>query len=703
MRLAHEPALDGIRGLAMAVIFCYHAAILDDLPALHRWSAGGFLSVSAFFTLSGFLITTLLVLEHAATGRISFGRFWSRRFRRLMPALLLTLALVAVLAPIVGADAALGPLRAEILAAAGYVLNWQSILSHSDYAAAFATAQSPLKHLWSVSIEEQWYLLIPVLVAAAMAIRGRSRRTLGALFALLAAGSIAATWILGGGHYANRVYLGTDTRLAEMAIGALLAIVTAGRFGPTLAGGRAPWVRHTLNIATFAVLVGGLTMWVSADIQGDWPYRGGLAVHALGVCVVIFAAMHPGTLVNRFLRFPLFTSLGKVSYGAYLFHWPLLLWLTPARLHVPAALAPVVQFAVTFGLAHASYRWYEAPIRVGERVHSWRRAVLPVAGLALVATLALTLPRPDRSRLTALESTDAADASDLARSNRLVPAATTPTTAPDGDAAKSPTTVPAAAPPVRILVVGDSFAMSLIPGFRDAAASSGDFGFLNGALVGCGFGRGGRNRGIGLDVEYSKECRERDQWLSAALDFYRPDVVVAAGGLWDVTNRKPPGFARWTHIGDPSYDAYLTGEIRHLADLVQRGGASLVWLNAPHWDPVYTPANFMGRGPYPEAEPARADRYNEVLTAALAGRPKTQILDIRGFLQSLPGGEFAPDVRADGVHLTEHSTRVVAQWLLPQLIATGRAAPVESPQATTTSTPPPPSDPGSEAPTTTGG
>lgn len=674
-RLAHEPALDGIRGLAMAVILCYHAAIIDDLPALHRWSSGGFLSVSAFFTLSGFLITTLLILEKGAHGRISFGGFWSRRFRRLLPALLLTLIAVAVLAPIVGPDAALGPLRSELLAAAAYVLNWQSIITNSDYAAVFSTVQSPLKHLWSVSIEEQWYLLLPVLVASTLALRRGGRRLLGVLFATLAAASVGLSWFFGGGHYANRVYLGTDTRLSEMAVGGLLAVLTAGRFDKTLAPGRPRWIRVVLDVATFGVLAAGLALWVNADIRGDWPYRGGLAVHAVGVSVVIYAAMHPGTLVNRFLRFPLFTSLGKVSYGAYLFHWPLLLWLTPQRLHVPSAVAPVIQFALTYGLALLSYRFYEAPIRVGDRVLAWRRAVLPAAGFATVALLVVTLPAPDRSRLSALESVDAADVTDIAGSNRLVPAGA-PDTPPTTVGAEGASSAPPPPPPVRIMVVGDSFAMTLVPGMREAAETRSDFGFLNGALVGCGFGRGGRNRGIGLDVEYSKECRQRNQWLLGAIDYYRPDVVVAAGGLWDVTDRKPPGFKNWTHIGDPAYDTYLTGEIRHLADLVQSGGANLVWLNAPHWDPVYTPANFMGRGPYPEADPARVDRYNVVLSDALAGRPRTQILDIAGFLRSLPGGEFAPDVRVDGVHLTQTSTHTVAAWLLPQLIAIGRAAPV---------------------------
>jgi hypothetical protein len=218
--------------------------------------------------------------------------------------------------------------------------------------------------------------------------------------------------------------------------------------------------------------------------------------------------------------------------------------------------------------------------------------------------------------------------------------------------------------------------MSIIPGVRDVAQARGDFSFINTAMVGCGFGRGGRNRGIGLTTGYSRECQQRDQWITAAIGHLHPDVVVFAGGLWDVTDRRPEGFDRWTHIGDPAYDLYLAGEIRHLVSLVQTEGAQVVWLDAPHWDPHYTPGNFMGRPPYSEADPARVDRFNALVAQSLAGLPNVRILGLAEWIRSQPGGEFAPGLRNDGVHLTNTSSTAAAEWLIPQLIDLGRASPV---------------------------
>jgi peptidoglycan/LPS O-acetylase OafA/YrhL len=685
--LRHEPALDGLRGVAIVGVLLYHASILDDLTALGRWVGGGFLGVSAFFTLSGFLITSLLVLERERDGGVSLRAFWSRRFRRLMPASLLALLAVAVLTPRVGTDAQLAALPGDVWSALGYVFNWHSILGGSDYAASFATAQSPLKHVWSLSVEEQWYLLLPLLVAGVLAATRGSRRVLGGAFVLLAAGSTALMWHLGHGGYANRTYLGTDTRLAEMAIGGLLAVAVARRAG---GAHRERTTRRTvdvlLDVAAGLALAAGAWVWMRGHLEDRWLYQGGFALHAAGVAAVIAAAIRPHTVVGRALRFRPLAWLGRISYGTYLFHWPVLLWLTPERLGVSPAVAPVIQLPLTVGVAWISYRLLEGPIRTGKRLRSWRRAAVPVAAVGMIALVLVTLPTPDPSRITALDRTEEiTSARQLGSSERMfVP---TTTAAPHRTPARAgvPATTTTAPPPapVRLVVAGDSFAMSLIPGMRVAAISRGDFSFIDAALVGCGFGRGGRNRGIGLDVTYSKECRQRDTWLSASIARIHPDVVVFAGGLWDVTDRKPTGFPRWTHIGDPRYDLYLTGELRHLVQLAQVEGAQVVWLDAPHWNPKYTPGNLMGRPPYPEADPTRVDRYNLLLHAALAGLPGVRVISIADWLRAQPGGEFAPGVRNDGVHFTTAASTAAAQWLVPQLIDIGRAAPVAAGGAST--------------------
>jgi peptidoglycan/LPS O-acetylase OafA/YrhL len=682
--IPHEPALDGLRGLAIVGVLLYHSSILDDLPGLGRRVGGGFLGVSAFFTLSGFLITSLLVLERERDGTISLRGFWSRRFRRLMPASLLLLLAVALLTPRVGSDAQLSALPGDIWSALGYVFNWHSILGQSDYAASFATSQSPLKHVWSLSVEEQWYLLLPLVVAGVLLVTRGSRRALAVTFAALAAGSTALMWALGHGAYANRTYLGTDTRLAEMAIGGLLAVLVAGRArSPERSRGpsRRPRLDVALDVAGVALLGAGVWVWTSSHLQDGWLYRGGFALHAAGVAMVIALAFRPGSIVRRLLRFRPLAFLGRISYGTYLFHWPLLLWLTPERLRVSHAVAPLIQLPATVAVAWLSYRLLEGPIRTGQRLVAWRRAVAPAVAVGVIALVVATMPTPDLSRITALEPTqEITSARQLGSSDRMfVPTTTAHSSDHPASGGRGVTATTAAPPrPVRLVVAGDSFAMSLIPGMRVVAMARGDFSFIDAALVGCGFGRGGRNRGIGLDVEYSKECRQRDTWVSAGISRIHPDVVVFAGGLWDVTDRKPTGFPRWTHVGDPRYDLYLAGEIRHLVQLAQVEGAQVVWLDAPHWNPRYDPANFMGRPPYAEADPARVDRYNQLLHATLAGLPGVQILSIADWLRSQPGGEFAPGLRNDGVHFTTAASTTAAQWLVPQLIDIGRAHPVST-------------------------
>ena len=227
--LGHQPALDGLRGLAVAAVVAYHLGQANDLGALRDISGGGFLGVSAFLTLSGFLITSLLILEYESIGHVSLGGFWSRRLRRLMPAALATLAAIAILTPLIGTESQLSDLPAEIWSTLAYVVNWRFIAAGSDYAAVFTGAPSPIRHFWSLAVEEQCYFVLPFAVAVSLRFGAQRRRVIAVVFAVIATASTMAMILLGGGGYSNRVYLGTDTRAAELAIGALLAVAVTGR------------------------------------------------------------------------------------------------------------------------------------------------------------------------------------------------------------------------------------------------------------------------------------------------------------------------------------------------------------------------------------------------------------------------------------------------------------------------------------------
>ncbi|RQX06450.1 acyltransferase family protein, partial [Micromonospora globispora] len=221
-RIAYQPALDGVRALAVAAVLAFHGGVAA-LP-------GGFLGVDAFFVLSGFLITSLLLAEHRDAGRIDLVAFWGRRVRRLLPALLLVLVVVLLVSRQLMPGTELGALRWDALAALGYVANWRMANRGGDYFAATGSP-SPLQHTWSLGIEEQFYLVWPLLLIVLLAWAARRRRLGVALLVILvgAVGSALAAALLFAPDAVDRVYYGTDTRAVALLVGAALAVLLARR------------------------------------------------------------------------------------------------------------------------------------------------------------------------------------------------------------------------------------------------------------------------------------------------------------------------------------------------------------------------------------------------------------------------------------------------------------------------------------------
>ena len=375
--LPYVSALDGVRAVAVAGVLLYHAGV--------PWFPGGFVGVDVFFVLSGYLITSLLLAERLATGGIDLKRFWVRRARRLLPAAFLLIAVCLVVVAVFLPTEA-GRTRGDAIASFLYVNNWHQILAGQSY---FATFDRPslLQHLWSLAVEEQFYLLWPLALGFGLARLGR-RRTALVTLAAAAASVLAMGLLLTPGHDPTRVYFGTDTHAAGLLAGVVLAFAwPLGRFRAAAPAG-AIRLLDGGAVLGLAVVVWAMTTWHDYDPR---VYQGGLALVAVASAVLIAAVAHPASRVARGLGVAPMRWIGQRSYGIYLWHWPVMA-LTRPGLDVAASrwiLVPA-QIALTVAIAAASYRWVEMPVRNGT-FKGWLDRRPPHGRLAIALTAVLAL------------------------------------------------------------------------------------------------------------------------------------------------------------------------------------------------------------------------------------------------------------------------------------------------------------------------
>ena len=351
------PGIDGLRAIAVMAVLFYHADF--------AWARGGFLGVEVFFVISGYLITSLLLVEWLRTGTIGLKAFWIRRARRLLPALFLVLVVVSAAAILVYQNT-LNRMFGDVLAASGYVTNWFLIVREVSY---FETFGRPplLQHLWSLSVEEQFYVLWPVIFSVGMALFSRkdTRRTIRSFLAMTLLG-IAGSTVLMAVLYTpfedpSRVYYGTDTRAAGLLVGVALALVWMPWRLPRSV---APGPKRTLNVAGGVAIVGLLIVLSRMDEFSPFLYRGGFLLTSVLTAIVIAVTVHPAASLAGILDRPVMRWIGTRSYGIYLWHWPIFMITRPGIDIAGNAYATfVVRTAITFLFAEASYRFVEVPIR----------------------------------------------------------------------------------------------------------------------------------------------------------------------------------------------------------------------------------------------------------------------------------------------------------------------------------------------------
>jgi peptidoglycan/LPS O-acetylase OafA/YrhL len=367
----YVPGLDGLRAIAVLCVIAYHI----NAP----WAKGGMLGVGVFFTLSGYLITDLLLDHYRRRGNLGLGRFWLRRARRLLPALFLMLVVVSVLVALFDTSQ-LDSVRRQVISGAFYFANWSTIGVHGSYFSRFAQPL-PLDHLWSLSIEEQFYLVWPWIVL--FAVRFLWDRLGLLVLALL--GSAASAILMGhlfhpGTFDPTRVYEGTDTRAFELLLGAALACVRPTAF-PRFRSRVSVRRVLVLDVLGAAGLVAIFVLVAKTSFSTAFLYPWGFLLLSFSTVAAIAAVVHSASALGALLGSRPLRWIGVRSYGIYLWQWPIVvLWGQPATgVHWGKAL---LQIAVTFVVASLSWTYLEAPIRRGALGRLWRRAQMGATRLS---------------------------------------------------------------------------------------------------------------------------------------------------------------------------------------------------------------------------------------------------------------------------------------------------------------------------------
>ena len=713
---------------------------------------GGYYGVDSFFVLSGFLITSLLVKEWAVSGTVRLRRFWAGRARRLLPALFVMVAAVglvlAIWPQVLGTPHVVG----DAVAAVFYASNWYSIANSATYF-TLSAQPSPLLHTWSLAIEEQFYLVWPLVVLAVLklgagsrrgarsrsvAVRGGElrlaahdpawtrRRRLHVLFVVACLGSLASALTmvaLAPNGYTTRAYYGTDTRAQALLVGAAIAI------GLTIWRERSarPWFVRSAAVLALGGIVGTGALWATTTETSTFAFSGGFLVASLAAgAVVLGVAVAPRSLAVRLLELPPLPQWGRISYGIYLWYWPVLLVMSGSRLHWGVYELFLARVAVTVGIAALSYRFVEMPIRHGA-LRRWRSVVAaPIgAAAAIGVVLASTLVPVGASVLQGAAAGPGGGSADAAAKGATL--ATTTAAVSDLEPALA-TTDPTR--PVKVLLVGDSIAGSLGVGLGREAAEH-RIELVNEGIPACSMSLTGEIKVLFYTVPSGGPCGQSGSGSLFAtwrrwVDHFNPDVVVYVG-RGETFDQELGG--QWQNLGDSAFDRYVANRFRQGVRILGSRGATVVLLTTPYYDSGLSPSG----APWPENVPVRVQIDNETIravagstttgesvavgggadagiatagsvaagggadagiatagsaavrtaAAGTAGGNKIYVYDLNQVVD--PGGQYAAsedgvNLRCnDGVHFSLSGGMFVGAQLLPDLAALGQAHAAASP------------------------
>ena len=640
-------ALDGLRAFALLIIMGYHFGV--------GWLQGGFFSLDIFYVLSGYLITGLLLGEWARAARIRLGAFWLRRARRLLPALLVVLVVVTLVVRFAYPAGLYPNLRMADLSALFYFSNWWQIAASGNYFVATG-AVSPLTHTWSLAVEEQFYLVWPLVVVAVLHLGRRFDRGIELLLGVSLLGVVASATEMAllyhPGANITRLYFGTDTHAQSILVGAVLACgltLVQRRRG---ADGMAPTAKTApakvaLTVVGLAGVGGTLVLTYTLTGTAALAYRGGFLLSALSAAAIILGAVCvAGGPLARVLSVRPMVWMGTVSYGAYLWHFPVFIELDAGRTGLAGLSLLALRFATTFVLAGLSYYLVERPVMEGR---FWR--TLRAAGPALAAMGATVAVVVVGTIAPAVAAVDVSSAGHI----------------PAGEAQALQAAGAFGAHPVRFLFVGDSLSVTMGIGLQVGTVHRYGVTVINKGVLGCDIDDLPTiSTTNGQQDDPVSPCAHWETLWARQVAQFRPEVVGVLIGRWDILDHVDGDHL--VHIGEPAWDRHLAAELDHVVEVLSSHGAHVVLFTMPYLDP---PDETLNGELSPADSPTRVDEFNHLLAGVAARHPGTvTVVDLNRILE--PSGHYQSAVDgvtvrwADGVHISKQG----GEWLQARVLPT---------------------------------
>jgi peptidoglycan/LPS O-acetylase OafA/YrhL len=645
------PALDGLRAVGLLLIMGFHFGV-------HGMS-GGFVGVDVFYVLSGYLITGLLLGEWARAARIRLGAFWLRRARRLLPALLVVLVVVTLVVRF-SFPAGLYPnLRMADLSALFYFSNWWQIAASGNYFVATG-AVSPLTHTWSLAVEEQFYLVWPLVVVAVLHLGRKFDRGIELLLGVSVVGVVASATEMALLYHpradTTRLYFGTDTHAQSILVGAVLACVLTLVQRRRGAEGMAPTAASTparvaLTVVGLAGFAGTLVLTYTLTGTAAIAYRGGFLLSALSAAAIILGAVCVARgPIARVLSVRPMVWMGTVSYGAYLWHFPVFIELDAGRTGLTGLPLLTLRVAATFVLAGLSYYLVERPVMEGTLWQSLRGAVPSVVAVAATVGVVVVGTAAPISAAAPVRPTRATH-----------PTSTLPPAVHD----RLESVGAFSGHPVRFLMIGDSLAITASVGLAAGSVPGYGVQVIDEGVFGCDYDTSPAYDAGTRTIPYNS-CLQWRTLYAGDIAANHPDVVGLLTGRWTIADRVVDGTT--VHVGDPSFDDHVVTEYRAIVAFLASQGVKVVLFNLPYFDP---PQEAADGSVFPEDQPDRVTAFNRDLARVAAlERGRVTLVDLNAVL--CPHGRFQTVVDGvvarwpDGVHVTPAGGR----WLQPHVLPT---------------------------------